>query len=142
MPVSIAVGPPSGDFDAVPVLLTAGFLEVRHAFSMGFRHLAFTQKIIEYDYMSKMTTVTEALRNFSDYVNRVAYRGERFVLVRGGKPVAELAPVATGVRLGDLPELLASLPRLSDGEAKEFADDVDRARSELDKSELRDPWGS
>jgi prevent-host-death family protein len=92
--------------------------------------------------MSKMTSVTDALRNFSDYVNRVAYQGERFVLVRGGKPVAELVPVTTGVRLGDLLELLASLPRLSDDEAKVFAEDVDRARCELDRSELGDPWGS
>jgi len=92
--------------------------------------------------MSKTTTVTDALRNFSDYVNRVAYRGERFILVRGGKPVAELAPVTTGVRLGDLPELLGSLPRLTEEEARVFAEDVDFARNELNRSEIKDPWES
>jgi antitoxin (DNA-binding transcriptional repressor) of toxin-antitoxin stability system len=92
--------------------------------------------------MSKITTVTEALRNFSDYVNRVAYRGERFILVRGGKAVAELSPVKSGVRLGDLPEILASLPRLSEAEASAFAEEVDRAREELHSKELEDPWGS
>jgi antitoxin (DNA-binding transcriptional repressor) of toxin-antitoxin stability system len=75
-------------------------------------------------------------------VTRVAYRGESFILVRGGKPVAELAPVNTGVRLGDLPEILASLPRLGAEESKAFAEDVDSARTELEAMELKDPWGS
>lgn len=92
--------------------------------------------------MSKTTSVTDALRNFSDYVNRVAYRGERFILVRGGKPVAELGPVTAGVRLADLPELLASLPSLSEEEANAFADDLDSARKELDRTRLEDPWES
>ena len=60
--------------------------------------------------MKLAVNITEVLRNFSDYINRVAYRGERFILVRGGKPVAELSPVPSGTRLGDLPSLLASLP--------------------------------
>jgi antitoxin (DNA-binding transcriptional repressor) of toxin-antitoxin stability system len=42
--------------------------------------------------MKVSATVTEVLRNFSDYINHVSYRGERFVLTRGGKVVAELVP--------------------------------------------------
>lgn len=38
-----------------------------------------------------------------------------------------LTPVRIGRRLGDLPDLLASLPSLGD-DAADFADDVDRAR--------------
>ncbi len=33
--------------------------------------------------MYETCSVTEVARNFADYVNRVVYRGERFVLVRG-----------------------------------------------------------
>jgi len=51
--------------------------------------------------------VTEAARNFAEYINRVAYRGERFVLTRGGKGVAELRPLVAGRRLGHVPELIA-----------------------------------
>jgi antitoxin (DNA-binding transcriptional repressor) of toxin-antitoxin stability system len=92
--------------------------------------------------MIKRVSVTDVFRNFSDYLNRVAYRGERFVLVRGGKSVAELSPVPRGTRLGDLPGLLASLPRLSDDEAEAFARDLVRARDELDALPPRDPWDS
>lgn len=90
----------------------------------------------------KTLTVTEVVRNFSDYVNRVVYRRERFVLRKGKKPVAELRPVPSGTRLGDLPALLASLPRLSERDAKAFADDLDRARESLAREGLKDPWAS
>jgi Arc/MetJ-type ribon-helix-helix transcriptional regulator len=45
-----------------------------------------------------------------------------------------------GGRLEDLPALLASLPRLSESEAEELAADLDRAREELARKELIDPW--
>ncbi|MDT8369746.1 MAG: type II toxin-antitoxin system Phd/YefM family antitoxin [Longimicrobiales bacterium] len=89
------------------------------------------------------TTVTEVLRNFSDYLNRVAYRGERFVLTRGGKEVAELAPtIPAGSRLADLPETLRSLPRLGPDDADLFADDLDRIRAEMNQDPPGDAWES
>lgn len=87
-------------------------------------------------------TVTDLLRNFSDYVNRVVYRGERFTLIRGGKPVAELSPVPAGTRLGDLPGILASLPHLGEEDAAAFAEALDRARDDLEAHPPRDPWAS
>ena len=92
--------------------------------------------------MSTKVSVSEAVRNFADYINRVAYRGESFTLFRGNKPVAELAPVVSGRRLGDLPYLLDSLPRLSDADAGSFAKDMKEARADLPGVPLRDPWGS
>jgi antitoxin (DNA-binding transcriptional repressor) of toxin-antitoxin stability system len=86
-------------------------------------------------------SVTDVLRNFSDYINRVVYRRERFVLVRGGRPVAELSPVPAGTRMADLPGLLSSLPRLGD-EASSFADDLEAGRAELESREPEDPWAS
>lgn len=44
--------------------------------------------------------------------------------------------------LRDLPGLLAGLPRLSQAEAGELADDLDRARKGLERGELHDPWSS
>lgn len=79
----------------------------------------------------KTLTVTEAVRHFSDYVSRVAYRRESFVLRRGRKAMAELRPVPSARRLGDLPAILKALPRLSKREAKAFLEDVREARRSL-----------
>jgi antitoxin (DNA-binding transcriptional repressor) of toxin-antitoxin stability system len=92
--------------------------------------------------MRSKPSVTEVARNFADYVNRVAYGGERFVLMRGGRPMAELGPVPTGRSLRELPELLASLPHLSEEEATGFEKDLFAARAELVQLPVRDPWES
>jgi antitoxin (DNA-binding transcriptional repressor) of toxin-antitoxin stability system len=78
--------------------------------------------------MHEIRSVTEVARHFADYINQVVCRGERFVLVRGNKPVAELGPLSARKRLAELPDLLGSLPKLSEAEAKEFADDLISAR--------------
>jgi antitoxin (DNA-binding transcriptional repressor) of toxin-antitoxin stability system len=92
--------------------------------------------------MSETLTVTEAVRHFAEYVNRVVYRRESFVLVRGNKPIAELRPMPAGKRLADLPAMLAALPHLSSAEAGRFAEDLDMARNELARMEASDPWRS
>lgn len=92
--------------------------------------------------VSKKVIVSEAVRNFADHINRVAYRGESFTLVRGNKMVAELSPVVSGRRLGDLPYLMASLPSLIDSDARSFAAHLAEARSELSTVPIRDPWAS
>lgn len=81
--------------------------------------------------MAQILSVTELARHFAEYINRVAYRDECFVLVRGNKPMAELRPLPTGKRLAELPALLASLPHLSSVEATQFADDLTAARKTL-----------
>lgn len=57
-------------------------------------------------------SATQAARTFSDLLNRVRYRGEAFVIERGGEPVCEISPVKplrfTGA---DLLVLLRSLPK-------------------------------
>jgi len=92
--------------------------------------------------MKITASVTDVLRNFSEYINRVAFRGERFILVRGNKPVAELSPVPVGTRLGDLASLLESLPKLGEEEALSFERDLEAVRAELGGYGPEDPWGS
>ena len=92
--------------------------------------------------MYETRSVTEVARHFADYINRVVYRGERFVLMRGNKPVDELGPLPVGRRLAELPDLLGALPKLSEAEAKEFADDLIPVRSMLSATDVRDPWVS
>jgi antitoxin (DNA-binding transcriptional repressor) of toxin-antitoxin stability system len=90
--------------------------------------------------MNNTVTLSEVIRHFAQYINRVFYKGEHFILLRGKKPVAELRPVSTGKRLGELPALLESLPHLSEEEADEFARDLSEARSQLLKEKRTDPW--
>jgi len=92
--------------------------------------------------MSQTLTVTEVARHFAEYINRVAYRGESFVLIRGNKPIAELRPLPTGKRLAELPALCASLPPLSPTEVAQFAEDLAAAREALARTEVHDPWRS
>jgi len=87
-------------------------------------------------------TVTEVAHNFSDYINRVAYRRESFTLMRSGKPVAELGPPLAGRKLGELPSLLESLPRLGAKEAEALDRDIESARELLRQQEMRDLWES
>jgi antitoxin (DNA-binding transcriptional repressor) of toxin-antitoxin stability system len=92
--------------------------------------------------MSQTLSVTEVARHFAEYINRVAYRGECFVLMRGNKPIAELRPLPVGKRLAELPALLASLPHLSEVEATQLDADLTAAREALARTEVHDPWRS
>ena len=92
--------------------------------------------------MAQTLSVTEVARHFAEYINRVVYRGESFVLVRGNKPIAELRPLPVGRRLAELPALLASLPHLSATDAAQLADDLTAAREVLAREEVGDPWQS
>src|SRR3954452_25382131 len=87
--------------------------------------------------MRSKPSVTEVARNVADYINRVAYSGERFVLMRGGKAVAEFGPLAAGRSLRGLPDTPDSLPRLSEHEAADFERDLAAARAELGQSPIR-----
>jgi antitoxin (DNA-binding transcriptional repressor) of toxin-antitoxin stability system len=78
-------------------------------------------------------TVTQAARNFSDVIYRVRYRVERFLLTRGGQPVAELRPVAARriVTASVLAKRLATMPHLGTDAATTFAADIEEARAKL-----------
>jgi hypothetical protein len=60
-------------------------------------------------------------------------------LAAGGAPAASTPRRVTG---RELATLLASLPRLADGDAVKFAEDLASARAELTRVPLRDPWRS
>lgn len=105
--------------------------------------IALYDSLIQGGFMNaNVLTVTEAVRHFSDYISRVSYRNESFILKKGNKSVAELRPVPVGRRLGDLPGILQAVPHLSDNDARAFASDIDSARTALSGELLRDPWAS
>lgn len=76
--------------------------------------------------MPTAITSTEAVRNFSELLNNIRYRGDRYTVIRGGKPAASLIPVEpvrTESTLGDLRGIFRSLPHL-DSEDTAFIDDI------------------
>ncbi len=87
-------------------------------------------------------SVTDMARNFSEYINRVAYKGERFVLLKSGREVAELKPVPKGRHLSELAALLKKTTRLTPEEADLFGKDLETARAEMNNAEVSDPWAS
>ena len=61
-------------------------------------------------------TATEAARKFSEILNRVAYKGESFVVERSGRPVCEIRPaVEEGISTQELVEILRSGPHPDEG---------------------------
>jgi antitoxin (DNA-binding transcriptional repressor) of toxin-antitoxin stability system len=80
--------------------------------------------------MRKEISATEAVRKFSEILSHVHYNGDSYTVVRGGKPVASISPVAQphkGKNLGELKGLLAVLPKLG-SEAEAFESDIKAAR--------------
>jgi prevent-host-death family protein len=82
--------------------------------------------------MKKMKiSVTEAARNFADCVNRAHYQKLAFVLVKNGKPVAQLVPDNEKVCLGrDAARALAKV-ELPPEEARAWRRDLKAARKIL-----------
>ena len=74
---------------------------------------------------------TDAARRFSDVLDAVETRGETFLIVRHGKPVATLGP-AIGGRGSDVKELVRGTPPDA-----EWLDDVRRMREALQIEDRR-----
>jgi prevent-host-death family protein len=63
-------------------------------------------------FMESEITATRAARRLSDVINRVQYRGESFVVVRGGERVARIQPVgAAPCTFAELAGALRLAPR-------------------------------
>jgi antitoxin (DNA-binding transcriptional repressor) of toxin-antitoxin stability system len=90
---------------------------------------------------AKKISATEAARSFSDVVARVRYRGEEFVVEKGGEAVCRISPfgpIAAGNSTVDnLLQVLRELPAV-DHEYRKTVRAVVRKRGKLPRS----PWGS
>jgi len=72
--------------------------------------------------MEKTVSATEAVRKFSELLNSIKYRGDRYTILKGGKPVAFVGPLESsfkGKTMRDLKDLVGKLPRLGQ-EAEKF----------------------
>lgn len=76
--------------------------------------------------MQAAISSTEAVRNFSELLNNIKYRGDRYTVIRGGKPAASLVPVepaGSGAILADLRKMVRAFPHLDRGDTS-FETDV------------------
>jgi len=62
--------------------------------------------------MEKEISATEAVRRFSEVLSSVLYKGAHYRIVRGGKPVASISPVARIEEPSTLSQLKIQLKRL------------------------------
>lgn len=85
-------------------------------------------------------SATMASRTFADLLNRVRYRGERFVIVRGGEEVAELGPSAGAGRRTTLADVVA-LTRSLGSAGTGFAEDLEAVQA-AQPALPEDPWAS
>jgi antitoxin (DNA-binding transcriptional repressor) of toxin-antitoxin stability system len=77
-------------------------------------------------------SVTQAVRQFSDLLNRVFYQGTIVELERGNKVIARISPVApeSPLKVKDLNRLFVELPSLGE-DAKAFAKDLADVRKQV-----------
>jgi antitoxin (DNA-binding transcriptional repressor) of toxin-antitoxin stability system len=81
-------------------------------------------------------SATEAARNFSEILNRVLYRGETFLIERGGEPICEVRPAGPRRFTGrDLVALVKSLPPV-DEDYLSAVEEFTRSQPRLPES----PW--
>ncbi|HEV8254112.1 MAG TPA: hypothetical protein VGQ78_05115 [Vicinamibacteria bacterium] len=87
--------------------------------------------------MTTRISATKAVRTFSDLLNRIRYRGEEFVVERGGEPVCRMSPATAPARLtlSELARVLREIPSADAG----YASDVRRAVRSQGRLP-RSPW--
>ncbi len=91
--------------------------------------------------MTEQTTITATVlvRSISDVLNRVLYRGERFIVQRGGKTIARLGPIkqARPISLAQLASHLEGIAVPDRG----FFDDLEQIQlNQPDEEEIS--WSS
>ena len=76
--------------------------------------------------MKKRISATRAVRDFSEVLNTIKFKGVHYIIERGGKPIASMKSIdekIDSMTLGELQTLLKKLPRLEE-ELEAFASDL------------------
>ena len=85
-------------------------------------------------------SVTKAVRQFSDILNRVFYQGISVELERGNKVIARISPVSSEppLKVKNLNRLFSELPSLGE-DAEAFAKDLEDIRNQIPLE--KNQWG-
>jgi antitoxin (DNA-binding transcriptional repressor) of toxin-antitoxin stability system len=84
-------------------------------------------------------SVTQAVRQFSDLMNRVFYQGSIVELERGNKVIARICPAAQAspLQVKDLSGFFQELPSLGE-DTERFSKDLAEVRKQVPPE--RNPW--
>ena len=85
-------------------------------------------------------SVTKAVRQFSNLLNRVFYQGITVELERGNRVIARISPVPpdSPLKVENLNQFFAELPSLGK-DADDFANDLSRIRNQVPLEQIK--WG-
>ena len=92
--------------------------------------------------MEKRISATRAVREFSEVLNTIKFKGVHYIIERGGKPIASMKSIDEKIdpmTLGELKTLLKKLPRLEE-ELDPFASDLEEISSNQPLISTGDLW--
>ena len=93
--------------------------------------------------MEKRISATRAVREFSEVLNTIKFKGVHYIIERGGKPIASMKSIGENLdpmTLGELKTLLKKLPRLEE-ELDAFASDLEEISRNQPLMSTGDLWG-
>ena len=93
--------------------------------------------------MEKRISATRAVRDFSEVLNTIKFKGVHYIIERGGKPIASMKSIDEKIdpmTLGQLKILLKKLPRL-EKELDAFASDLEEITRNQPLMSTGDLWG-
>jgi len=93
--------------------------------------------------MEKRISATQAVRDFSEVLNTIKFKGVHYIIERGGKPIASMKSIDEKIdpmTLGQLKTLLKKLPRLEE-ELDAFASDLEEISRNQPLMSTGDLWG-
>ncbi len=92
--------------------------------------------------MEKRISATRAVRDFSEVLNTIKFKGAHYIIERGGKPIASMKSIEEkidSITLGELKNLLKKLPRL-ENELDAFASDLEEISRNQPLMSTGDLW--
>jgi antitoxin (DNA-binding transcriptional repressor) of toxin-antitoxin stability system len=92
--------------------------------------------------MEKRISATQAVRDFSEVLNTIKFKGVHYIIERGGKPIACMKSIDEKVdpmTLAELKNLLKKLPRLEE-ELDAFASDIAEINNNQPLIPTGDSW--
>jgi antitoxin (DNA-binding transcriptional repressor) of toxin-antitoxin stability system len=82
--------------------------------------------------IEKTIILTGTIGPFGEALRRAHDLNESTLVLENGRPLARIVPAQPAMcTAGQLARIWHALPHLNTGDALDFADDIDRARSEL-----------
>ena len=92
--------------------------------------------------MEKRISATRAVRDFSEVLNTIKFKGVHYIIERGGKPIASMKSIdekIDSMTLRELKPLLKKLPRLEE-ELDAFASDLEEISKNQPLMSMGDLW--